>query len=86
MTGTEIVRAAIPDASDELAEHILWARTPFPVGRVSVRDLYLAASRYRRACANGRDLCDFCDRLVPAGERFLCDSCSAALGHSRDTR
>lgn len=83
MTGTDIVRAAITDASDELAEHILWSRTPFPFMRVTARDLYRAASRYRRAGERGRELCDFCDRLVPDGQRFLCDSCSRALGRTR---
>ncbi len=78
MTALEVVRAAIPDADASLAEHILWARTPFPVGRVTVRSLYEAASRYRRAEYHRMRLCDFCDRRAE-GDANLCRSCEKAF-------
>jgi hypothetical protein len=78
MTGAEIVRAAIPGASAELCEHILWGRTPFPVGRVTARDLYQAPSRFHRAMVKKVQLCDFCDRIVQE-DAYLCETCANAL-------
>jgi hypothetical protein len=83
MTPAQIVRAAIPGADDSLCEHILWGRTPFPCGEVWARDIYLAASRWRRAESRGVTLCEFCDRLANAGE-YTCESCSAALARARE--
>lgn len=74
----DIVRAAIPDATCAVAENILWERTCFPVGRVTARDLYRAASRVRRCAAQGTRMCDFCDRLV-GDEAKLCARCERAL-------
>jgi hypothetical protein len=48
----DVIKAAIPDADQSLCEHILWGRTPYPMGRVSARSLYQAASGFRRACDN----------------------------------
>jgi hypothetical protein len=79
MTAAEIIRAAIPNAPEELCEHILWARTPFPCGRVSAQELYHAASTYRRASEHGIELCDFCDRAIVPPNRFLCERCGDAL-------
>lgn len=78
MNALEVVKAAIPNADKVLAEAILWGRTPFPVGAVSVRDLYEAASRYRRASDHGIALCDWCDRLAVI-DGCLCEGCAAAL-------
>ena len=78
MTALEVVRCAIPGADVQLAEFILWARTPFPVGRVTVRALYQAASRYRRAEYHRMRLCEFCDRRAEGGA-WLCRSCEKAL-------
>lgn len=74
----EIIRAAIPNATEELAEEILWGRTPFPIGRVSAKDLYKAASRFERAAKNEIALCDFCNNKV-TGVYAVCDSCNKAL-------
>jgi hypothetical protein len=79
MTAEQIVRAAIPDAPAELCEHILWARTPFPVGRVTARELYRAAAGFHRAAIKGVELCDFCERALAPGTRFVCAECEAAL-------
>ena len=78
MTGAEIVRAAIPGASSELCEHILWGRTPFPCGRVTARDLYRAASGFHRAAVKSVQLCDFCEKPV-ADDAYVCDRCANAL-------
>ena len=40
MNAAEIIRNAIPNASDLLVEIILWERTPFPVGAVTAKTLY----------------------------------------------
>ena len=78
MTPQQIVRAAIPGASDALCEYVLWERTPFPVGRVTASSIYRAASRVVRAMEHGRVLCDFCDNEVTEGGH-LCRTCRAAL-------
>lgn len=77
MTALDIVKAAIPGADQDLAQHVLWARTPFPIGAVSAHDLYRAASRYRRAIEQGLRLCDWCDRVC--GDELLCERCASAL-------
>jgi hypothetical protein len=86
MTPIEVIQRAIPGAPEELCDHILWARTPFPVGRVTARSLYKAARGWDRAQARGIELCDFCDNRVPEGQRFLCERCSDALCRSRERR
>lgn len=78
MIGADIVRAAIPGANDHLVDHIVWGRTSFPFGRVSARDLFKAAHRWRRSGAQGLTLCDFCDNLV-APSAWVCYRCRAAL-------
>lgn len=81
MTPAEIIRNAIPDAPDDLVEHIVWGRTPFPFAPLTAKDFYKAASRYRRASKKGKQLCDFCDRL--AVRRFRCEQCDDALARAR---
>lgn len=83
MTALDIVRAAIPNADRGLAEFILWGRTPFPAGAVTVRDLYEAASRYRRAGDHGIALCDWCDHKAEV-DGCLCNRCAAALKRGND--
>ena len=81
-TSSEIVRAAIPGASEAVCERVLWGMTPFPVGRVFPKQIFRAASRLRRAEASGIRLCDFCDqRAVP--DEWVCEKCGAALEHAR---
>ena len=78
MTALEVVRAAIPDATEAVVEHILWGRTPFPCVGISARQLYQAAVSFRRAKANGIELCAYCHR--PALEPdSLCASCRDGL-------
>lgn len=78
MTPADIIRAAIPGATDSDVEHVVWGRTAFPMASVSARDLYRAASRLQRATANGIRLCDFCDRIARTGD-WMCVSCDDAL-------
>lgn len=73
----QVIRAAIPDATADLCEHILWERTPYPFAKLTARDIYRAASRFKRATTNGRRLCDWCDNLAVDG--YCCISCAAAL-------
>jgi len=76
MKADQIIRAAIPDANDSLCEHILWGRTPYPMGRITARSLYRAADRFRRAQENGVQLCSFCDN---AADGMACRKCDAVL-------
>lgn len=82
MTPAQIIRAAIPDADDATCEAILWGRTPFPMGAITARSLYKAASGSVRAGRNGRQLCDWCNRI--AVNRWTCERCDAALSQGRD--
>lgn len=84
MTLLQIVRAAIPSANRNLAEHILWGRTAFPCGRSNAKIIYRAASRFARAGRNGLHLCDLCDRLAVVGD--LCERCDTALRRTREER
>jgi hypothetical protein len=78
MTFEEVIRAAIPGADEPTVDHILWGRTPFPMGKITARSLYEAARRWDRACKSGRELCDFCDRPQVSG-KFYCDRCAVAF-------
>lgn len=81
MTPAQVIRAAIPGADDSLCEYILWERTPFPCGPIWARDIYAAASRWRRADVRGVRLCEFCDRIAETG--LTCASCEAGLQRAR---
>lgn len=86
MTPEQIVQAAIPNADMQTVEHVLWGMTPFPMGEVTAQTIYRAASRFRRACANGIDLCDCCDNKVDPSYRFYCKPCGDVLsGNSSST-
>jgi hypothetical protein len=76
-TVAEVIRAAIPDASESVIDHVLWARTPYPAGAVRAKDLYQAASGFIRAHRKGRALCDFCER--PALLYGVCAECHTKL-------
>lgn len=78
MTPAQVIRKAIPDADDALCDHILWGRTPFPMGGITARGLYEAARRFQRAAVNGRRLCDWCNNLALTGE-FMCVLCATAI-------
>lgn len=80
----QIIRAAMPEATDADCEHVLWGMTPFPAGAVSARTLYRAASRARRASQNGILLCDWCDNKRSEGRGTLCESCWRALNTERE--
>ena len=71
MTFEDIIKQAIPDADEQLCEHILWGRTCFPAGQITAKSLYKAAARWRRAWINRIRLCDYCDQPALAGE-FEC--------------
>lgn len=77
MTPAHCIRAAIPGASDELVDHIVWGRTPFPFKKLGARDFYKAASRFKRASDRGVRLCDHCDNIAVDG--WCCQNCSDAL-------
>ena len=73
-----IIRAAIPDATDEACEWILWERTPYPIGAITARSVYKAAARIQRAAAGKKRLCELCDRLAEQ-EKFICQRCKDAI-------
>lgn len=78
LTAADIIRAAIPDADDELCDFIVWARTPFPMTRTNAREFFRAASQWRRAQAKGNQLCDRCDRIAEP-DHWQCAPCRDAL-------
>lgn len=84
VTALEIVRGAIPGASLEEADHVLWARTPYPCGRITAQGLYRAASAWRRAAANGIKLCDWCHNKAEPQSSCLCDGCREVLARARE--
>lgn len=74
----QVIRAAIPDATTEDCEWILWERTPYPCGGITARSIYKAASQFIRAVRNHLQLCEHCHNKVPEG-KFTCDKCQRAL-------
>lgn len=88
MNATAIVRAAIPGADADTVEHVLWDMTPFPVGRVGTQTIaqtiYQAASRLRRATANGIALCDHCKNRAAPND-CCCATCRRALSGALET-
>ncbi len=83
MTPQVIIRNAIPSADDELCNHILWGRTPFPAGSITARDLYQAARRLDRATKNKKILCELCDRIA-AENSYTCLHCDDVLSKLRN--
>ena len=78
-----IIRAAIPGATDDVCGWILWGRTPYPMGAISARSVYKAASRIQRAAATGKRLCELCDRLAV---KDICQRCEDVLSGTRYPR
>lgn len=76
MTFLDLAKAVLPGATDDIADYALWNRTPFPFDK-NPRVLFKCLDGWRRACANGRQLCDFCHRTAVDG--WTCERCSAAL-------
>lgn len=74
----QIIRAAIPDASDMTCEHVLWGRTHFPFAPLSAQYLYKRASGYYRAGKHDIRLCEFCDNRAKR-RKFVCHKCDKAL-------
>jgi hypothetical protein len=77
-TAAEVIRAAMPGASTDICEYILWNRTPYPAGKVTAQSLCKAASRTKRAWDKHVRLCELCDRKVEGG-RIICRKCEKAL-------
>lgn len=78
MTPADCIRAAIPDATDELVDYIVWGRSPFPFKRLGARDFYKAASGFKRASDRGIRLCDHCNNIA-INEEWCCQKCADAL-------
>lgn len=70
----DVIRAAIPEADDNLCEWILWERTPFPF-TLTVRGLWTVSWRMKRVFDKGLKLCELCDRLAEE-DNSLCKPCS----------
>lgn len=83
MTPEQIILAAIPNADARLVEAILWERTPFPMGEVTAKSIYKAASRFNRATIKGIRLCGLCDN-ISNNEKFMCDSCKSSLDKHKE--
>lgn len=78
----DVIRAAMPQASADLCEHIIWGRTPYPCGQITAKSLYRAAHGFKRATDGGRRLCDCCNRL--AIKNGLCARCRITLNAHAD--
>lgn len=78
MTPAEIIRKAMPGAADATCDHVLWGRTPFPMGKVTARSIYQAAMRLKRAAANGLRLCDCCDNVAMKDD-WCCEACARVI-------
>lgn len=78
MTIDEIIKNAIPDATDELCERIILTRVPYPMGAMTAKSLWKAAYRHKRATEKGLRLCDLCDGIVAPG-KSVCEKCDRAL-------
>jgi len=84
MNAKQVIRNAIPNASDGLCEMIIWGRTGFPCfGDVNAKVIYKAAKRWYRAVSKGNELCEFCDSF--AVKNHLCDSCRNALSRCSES-
>lgn len=81
-TYADVIRAAMPDASQDECEWVLWERTPYPMGHVTARSLFKAASRFGRATASGIRLCELCNNR--AEDKWTCGACQRALAACRD--
>jgi hypothetical protein len=79
---TQVIQAAIPGATMEQCDYILWERTPFPAGDITARLLYRAASSFRRAIEHKIMLCSFCHNKV-FGDESECFKCTEALSNLR---
>ena len=79
MNAVQIVRAAMPGASVEMCDFVIWERTPYPCAAVTPKSLFKAAARWRRASAAGRWLCSFCDNEIDAQQKWTCDTCRKAV-------
>jgi hypothetical protein len=79
MTPFDIVRAAIPGADKSIADHVLFGMTPYPFAPITAREIYKAASRLKRATANGIRICDHCNDRIGEKYRYECDRCGDAL-------
>ena len=80
----EIVRAAVPDATDDFISYVLWERTPYPVGAVTAQQLYKAASGAARAYRNGILLCYFCHNKLEAPDKLVCSTCKKVVERAHD--
>lgn len=70
-TFTDAIRAGWPNATDAQCDWVMWERTPWPIGGVTLRDAYRAASGYRRSFENGITLCDLCHSKAVNGSRIV---------------
>jgi hypothetical protein len=77
-TFAQVVKAAVPGASDDFIEHIIWGRTPYPCGAITAKSLYKAASQYNRAYQHHIRLCDWCHRPAELND-YMCKHCNDAL-------
>lgn len=82
MSAYDAVRAGWPGADDSICEFVIWGRTPFPFASVTHRDLFKAASRFRRALQRDEPLCELCDRHAMPGSD-LCMRCTLTMQRSR---
>lgn len=83
-TIAEVVKAAIPDATPEIIDWVLWERTPYPCGKVSAKKIYKASSSFVRASVSGIKQCELCSKGRVFGEGFVCSRCKKQLARYRD--
>lgn len=79
----EIIQAGYPGADEGTEEQVLWGMTPYPITRITERQLFKAASQLYRATKKGLRLCDFCDR--EAAHHGLCRKHGEIVSSWRDS-
>ena len=77
----QIIKAAIPDADETVCDWILWGRLPYPFAKLTAKDIYKAAHRFKRVDVKGKRLCDLCDKLVEC-DNWTCDTCKSSLSNA----
>lgn len=82
MNAKEIIGNAMGKSpSNEVVDHIVWGRTPFPFKEITAKHLYKAAHRFKRANDNNIILCDFCDNKAVID--YTCKKCRKALDRAK---
>uniref|UniRef100_A0A6M3LMW2 Uncharacterized protein n=1 Tax=viral metagenome TaxID=1070528 RepID=A0A6M3LMW2_9ZZZZ len=86
MTGIELVKEYFPDATDEFADHVLWARTGFPCfypADIGIEEyLRREVQAFKVLYDAKKDICELCNSEATVG--LLCHKCHEAIYQKQD--